>query len=53
MRLADIGHRPTLIFATALAALTAVAGEHYFPYRDYLQERAAFLRRKAAARCPL
>lgn len=46
-RLADIVHRPTLVAAAALAALGTVAGQHYFPYRDYLHNRAAFLAEKA------
>jgi hypothetical protein len=45
-RLADIVHRPTLVAGAALAALAAVAGQHYFPYRDYLHDRAAFLAEK-------
>jgi hypothetical protein len=52
MRLANIGHRPTLVSGAALAALAAVAGQHYFPYRDYLQERAAFLAQKRDSGLP-
>ncbi len=46
MRLTDIRHRPTLVAGAVVAALLAVAGQHYFPYRDYLRDRAAFLAQK-------
>jgi hypothetical protein len=32
MRVGQVGHRPTILLGTALAALTAVAGQHYFSY---------------------
>ena len=32
MRLGQIGHRPTILFGTILAVLTAVIGQHYFCY---------------------
>jgi hypothetical protein len=46
MRLAQIGHRPTLVFGAVLAALLAAAGQHYFSYRDYVDARATFLAQK-------
>jgi hypothetical protein len=33
LRLAQVGHRPTLLLGAALAALTAVTGQHYIGYR--------------------
>jgi hypothetical protein len=32
MRVGQVGHRPTILLGTALAALTAVVGQHYFGY---------------------
>ncbi len=43
MHVAETGHRPTVVIAAALAALAAVAGQHYFSYHDYVQARTAFL----------
>jgi hypothetical protein len=46
MRLANVGHRPTLIVGTVLAAVIATAGQHYVHYRDYAEARASFLSQK-------
>ena len=46
MRLANIGHRPTLMAGAVLAATVAAAGQHYIHYRDYADARAAFLAQK-------
>ena len=35
MRLAEIGHRPTLWCGAILAAIAAVAGQHYFSFLDW------------------
>jgi hypothetical protein len=49
MRLANIGHRPTLIVGAALAAMLAAAGQHYFHYRDFTAARAASLEESGGA----
>ncbi len=36
MRMGQVGHRPTILLGTALAALAAVVGQHYF---DFLTAR--------------
>jgi hypothetical protein len=36
VRMAQIGHRPTILLAAALTAAVAGAGEHYFSYLSYL-----------------
>jgi hypothetical protein len=46
MRLANIGHRPTLLVGAVLAAIVAATGQHYVYYREYLDARAAFLAEK-------
>ena len=46
MRLAHIGHRPTLIVGAVMAAVVAAAGQHYIHYREYANARAAFLAQK-------
>jgi hypothetical protein len=47
MRLAQIGHQPTLIAGAMLAAIIASAGQHYFQYRDFIDARAAILAQKS------
>jgi hypothetical protein len=35
MRVGQVGHRPTLCSGALVAAAVAVAGQHYFAYRDF------------------
>ena len=51
-RLAEVVNRPTLIAGAAVAALATIAGQHYFPYRDYLHDRAVFLAEKSQNSLP-
>jgi hypothetical protein len=51
-RLTEVVHRPTLVAGAAVAALATIAGQHYFPYRDYLHDRAAFLAEKSQDSLP-
>jgi hypothetical protein len=37
VRLAQVGHRPTLVAVTLLAAATLIVGQHYFSFRVILQ----------------
>jgi len=46
MRLAQIGHRPTLLIGAVLAVIAAVAGQHGFSYLDYRAARAEFIAQK-------
>jgi hypothetical protein len=46
MRLANVGHRPTIMAGAFIAVIPTIVGQHYFGYRDYLHERAAFLAQK-------
>jgi hypothetical protein len=39
MRVAQIGHRPTLWLGAVLAAAVAVVGQHYLSYREAIQRR--------------
>ena len=39
MRVAQVGHRPTLFSGAVLAAVVAVAGQHYLGYREAAREQ--------------
>ena len=48
MRMAQIGHRPTIIGGTLLAAGMAVLGIHFFTYLDATAENSARLEQHGA-----
>jgi hypothetical protein len=52
MRMGQVGHRPTILLGTALAALAAVVGQHYFGFLDAKEherrQTAAIEKAKAA-----
>ncbi|MCC6125817.1 MAG: hypothetical protein IT426_12695 [Pirellulales bacterium] len=52
MRVGQVGHRPTILLGTLLAALVAVVGQHYFGFLDAQKlerrETAAIEKAKAA-----
>jgi hypothetical protein len=55
MRVAQVGHRPTLFSGAVLAAAVAVAGQHYLSFREAWREQKrpdAELLQKARQACP-